>query len=225
MSESNRPGGHHDRARGLIRWPRVYDLLVKAMTLGREDRLRDRIVALGRVEAGEAVLDVGCGTGTLLRAVARGAPGVARLCGIDPAAEMVAHARRLATREGVTVEVNQAFADALPFDDSTFDVVFCTLVIHHLPPSTTAAALREMRRVLRPGGRLVVADFKRGHHRPLGTRLHDKIGRLFHPRRASPVAPFGTASLEEAGFESVEEGDLGRRAIGAWTAVAPVPTS
>ena len=207
-----------DRSGGrIIRWPRAYDLMVKTMSLGRERRLRRQLVDHGRVSAGEAVLDVGSGTGTLLRTVRDAVHDVGRLCGIEPSSEMIEHARRLANDAGVTLELEQGFADRLPFPDQSFDVVFCSFVIHHLPPATTRAAFGEMRRVLRPGGRLVVADFKRGHGEPLGTRIHDAVGRLLHHRGGhGTVASFERTALEEAGFDEVREGRLVMRSVGAW---------
>jgi len=210
-----------DRDRGILHSPRFYDVLVKVMSLGREKRMRRRLVEIGSVGAGDAVLDVGCGTGTLLRTVAEHAPTVGRLCGLDPSTEMVAHARHLADGRGVAIEFEQGFADALPYPDQSFDVVFCTFVIHHLPPSTKDAAFREMRRVLRTDGRLVIADFERGHAKPLGTRIHDTIGRLFHHRgEARPVASVSSATLLAAGFDDVQEQRLGMRSIGVWIAAA-----
>ena len=105
------------------------------------------------------VLDVGCGTGAITRALAEAAPG-ARVSGLDGDPAVLARARRrLAGRPGVALLEGRA--DALPFLDGSFDRVTCALVLHHLTPPTQRRALLEAARVLRPGGRLHVADWGR----------------------------------------------------------------
>ena len=100
------------------------------------------------------VLDVGCGPGTITAGLARRA---GRVVGLDMSAEMVESARSLATREGVgsaVFEVGSAYE--LPFEGATFDVVYAHQVLQHL--GDPVAALREFRRVLRPGGLVAVRD-------------------------------------------------------------------
>ena len=148
-------------APGVIRWPRRYDWLVKLVTLGGERRLRTWILDLADLRPGDAVLDVGAGTATLLiQAAARVGPE-GSLAAVEPSPEMLAHARRKAQACGVTIACEQGTAERLPYPDAAFDVVLCTLVLHHLPEPRRGDALAEMRRVLRPGGRLVVADLDR----------------------------------------------------------------
>ena len=99
------------------------------------------------------MLDVGCGTGALLAALAGSASGV-RLAGIDPSPEMLAVARgKLAP----AVALRVAWAEEIPYGDATFDVVVSCSVFHYL--REPLAALREMARVVRPGGRLVITDW------------------------------------------------------------------
>lgn len=100
-----------------------------------------------------AVLDVGCGTGLLLEAVAVARPAV-RLLGIDLSPEMVAIARQ---RLGDAADVRVADAELLPFDDAAVDLVTCVDSFHHYPDP--GAALSEMRRVTRPGGALVIGEW------------------------------------------------------------------
>lgn len=103
---------------------------------------------------GRSVLDVGCGDGTLARVLARN--GARRVCGCDPDPRMVGQARAGATGNGIRVDLAVARAQALPFADNTFDVVTCITVLAFIPDAN--AALREMARVIRPGGRLVIGD-------------------------------------------------------------------
>ncbi len=102
-----------------------------------------------------AILDVGCATGRLLLALANA--GARQLCGVDLAPNIVAVAREKLARQSVPVELRVADTeDELPWPAGSFDVVVLTGVLHHL--FRPADALREIHRVLRPQGRLVVLD-------------------------------------------------------------------
>jgi len=104
------------------------------------------------------VVDVGCGTGTLTIAAAEQL-GEAHVVGLDGDRKVLDLARR---KEGSErVEWVEGLADELPFGDGEVDALITTLVFHHLPLGIKRAALVEARRVLRPGGRLVVGDWGR----------------------------------------------------------------
>src|SRR5690349_8735641 len=101
--------GHTHGARGVVlHGAFAYDLLVWAITLGREDALRDKMLGFARLAEGEAVLDVGCGTGTLaMRAKERvGAAG--SVFGADASPEMIARATAKARRRGLAVTFETA---------------------------------------------------------------------------------------------------------------------
>jgi ubiquinone/menaquinone biosynthesis C-methylase UbiE len=102
----------------------------------------------------QSVLDVGCGDGTLVLVLASN--GAARVAGCDLDPRMVARARVGATRNHTRIDLAVARCQALPFPDGTFDVVTCITVLSFVPDAGTA--IREMARVLRPGGRLVIGD-------------------------------------------------------------------
>ena len=160
MLRHARGGGHaHDESM-LLHRPRQYDRLARFILLGREAALRSWMLDLGGVGEGSAVLDVGAGTGTLLVAAAGrvGASGAVK--GLEPSAEMRAHARQKALAAGVSIELVDGSAAELPFPDQAFDAVFCTLVLHHLPDAMHERALVEMCRVLRPGGRVVIVEWQ-----------------------------------------------------------------
>ncbi len=121
-------------------------------------------LAAAEVASPRAILDVGCGTGRLLRAAAARFPA-AQLTGLDPAPEMIREARLAAGEDG-RIEFEQGFAEALPFAGARFDVVFSTMTFHHWRDRPHGAA--EVRRVLAPGGRWLLADFvATGLMRPL----------------------------------------------------------
>ena len=133
-----------------------FDKLVRATT--REPTFRSRLLERISVPPGASVLDLGAGTGTFAIQLRRRHPD-ARIVGIDPDPEILAIARRKAAGSDVEVEFREAFGDELPFDDGSFDLVVSTLVFHHLKPDVKRAALKEVRRVLKPDGRLYVGDF------------------------------------------------------------------
>lgn len=133
---------------------------VMAATM-RETAWRDAVVA--RVANGpstQRIADVGCGTGTLLAALARSSEEL-QLTGVDGDAEALGIARGKLDKGGAAVNLTKGLADALPLDDDSCDVVTMTLLLHHLDTRTKRSAFREAARVLRPGGKLIVVDWGR----------------------------------------------------------------
>lgn len=144
---------------GVLRWALAYDLLLWLLTRGRERAFRERLVDLARLGPEESVLDVGCGTGTLAIAAERRVGPAGRVMGIDPSPEMIRRARRKARRVAPEVTFAIGAAERLPLPDAAFDAVLAVAVLHHLPGAVRPGAIGEMRRVLKPGGRLLVVDF------------------------------------------------------------------
>jgi ubiquinone/menaquinone biosynthesis C-methylase UbiE len=181
------PHGHthpHEQSHVLHR-PRLYDWLVRAHTLGDEGKFRREILQVAALQPGESVLDVGCGTGSLLIEAARSLGSGSRLHGVEPSSEMLVHAQHKAQQHIPEINFVQGSADQIPFPDATFDVVFCTLVLHHLPAAMQLAAVQEMSRVVRPGGRLVIVDMQQP--RTIAARL--SIVTLFHKFATNATAP------------------------------------
>ena len=113
--------------------------------------------SLGHIEPGQAVLDLGCGAGTdlLIAAQMTGPEGCA--IGVDMTASMLATAGASAEALGLaTVELHESLIEALPLEDASVDVVISNGVIDLVPDKD--AVLDEIDRVLRPGGRLQIAD-------------------------------------------------------------------
>jgi ubiquinone/menaquinone biosynthesis C-methylase UbiE len=162
-------------------------------------QLRQRTVALAQVQAGEAVLDVGCGTGTLLLDMARQVDTTGRVVGVDPSQEQIARARAKAARRGLSIEFQIGVIEQLPFPDQTFDVVFSTLVMHHLPAPLKRQGIAEMARVLKPAGRLILADF-----------MHqaDRTGRAAHVHAGGSRMHELAALVSGAGFSQLETEEI-----------------
>lgn len=117
-----------------------------------------RLVAQADPPPGGRVLEIGCGTGNVLARVARARPDVA-LTGLDPDAAALERAR---AKLPDTVRLEQGYADALPLPDGAVDRVLSAFMLHHLPPDEQQGALREVRRVLAPGGSLHLVDMESG---------------------------------------------------------------
>lgn len=145
----------------LIRWASFYDMLANIITLGQARRLRRMTVEQALLKPGERVLDVGCGTGgvTIPAKLQVGKNGSA--AGIDPSPDMIAIARRKARRAGLEIDFRVDVIESLPFPDGTFDAVTSSLMMHHLPEHVQVNGLAEIKRVLKPGGRLLIADMGR----------------------------------------------------------------
>jgi ubiquinone/menaquinone biosynthesis C-methylase UbiE len=166
---------------------------------GKLRELRQRTADFARIRPGDAVLDVGCGTGTLVLEVQRRVGKGGRVAGIDPGAEQIARARAKAARRHLPIEFQLGVIEQLPFPDQTFDVVLSTLMMHHLPAPLKRQGLAEIARVLKPGGRLVVADC---------TRRQERAGRSARFHAGGSGRQELAALVSEAGFESVETEEM-----------------
>jgi ubiquinone/menaquinone biosynthesis C-methylase UbiE len=166
---------------------------------GQLRELRQRTATMARLQPGDAVLDVGCGTGTLALEVARRVGSAGRVAGIDPGTEQIARARAKATRLHLPIEFQVGVIEQLPYPDTTFDVVLSTLMIHHVPAPIKRQGLAEIARVLKPGGRLVMADF---------TRRQERAGRAARFHAGGSSVQDLVALVSDAGFDQVETEEL-----------------
>jgi ubiquinone/menaquinone biosynthesis C-methylase UbiE len=147
------PRAHHGDIERFDEWSTTYDRTPGQLFFGRIHRPVVNAVCSGRVLP-RRVVDLGCGTGRLLEALLPRLAGT-ELVGIDPAQGMIAVARtRFAAEPRVRLEV--ATADHLPLADASVDVATTTMSFHHWEEQGTA--LREVVRVLAPGGRFLLAD-------------------------------------------------------------------
>jgi SAM-dependent methyltransferase len=148
-----------------------------------------RLDALLAPQPGEQMLEIGPGTGLQALHVAPQLGARGRLAVVDVQEEMLAHVmRRAALRSVANIAPHRADARALPFEDATFDAAYLVTVLGEVPGRL--AALRELRRVLKPSGRLVIGEFADRHHVPLATlvRLANDAGLHLSRRTGVPLA-------------------------------------
>jgi SAM-dependent methyltransferase len=171
-----------------------------------------RVLEAAQVRAGQRVLDVACGTGVLARAAAERVGSAGHVVGVDVNPGMLAVAGRLSDE----IEWTHGTADALPFDDTTFDAVVSQFGMMFFPDRGLAAS--EMLRTLVPGGRLAVAVWDSLDKSPAYARLVDLLGRMAGSDAADALrAPFGMgdrAVLEELLMQAGAEGVDGTTPMG-----------
>jgi ubiquinone/menaquinone biosynthesis C-methylase UbiE len=166
------------------------------MSFGRINVIRKQTIQVAALRSGQSVLDVGCGTGALTRLAADAVGTAGRVVGTDASAQMIATARKKTLRRASPIDFRVEPIESLPFADGEFDAVLSSLMLHHLPEHLKERGLAEVRRVLRPGGRLVVVDLS-GAHGILGH---------FGPHKLPPDYPEQLrAKMSAAGFSSVEQ--------------------
>ncbi len=186
----------------------LYDPLTRLAGMRRvHDGLIDRV----DIRPGHRILEIGCGTGNLLLAVARRQPD-AEVIGIDPDPAALRRARRKADRAGLPIRLERAFAGELPLPDGSVDRVLSSFMLHHLDDKEKPRAMREIRRVLRPGGQLHLVDFA-------GVPARRRwIPRLVHrdPHSAGNLADGVLVALREAGLTDAAENGHGSNHFGGY---------
>jgi ubiquinone/menaquinone biosynthesis C-methylase UbiE len=193
---------------------RIYDRIGRRYDLLRfaEAAPKRGALAMLAVRPGERTLEVGVGTGAVLVELARAATagslvmegGLAPVCGIDlaPGMVQVARERVAAARLAGVVEVREGDARSLPYDDAVFDVAFSSFVLDLLPTAEIGRALAELRRVVRPGGRLALVALSPGSGpgARLFTAAYQALYRR-HPEWLAGCRPIRLGPLAEgAGF-------------------------
>ena len=192
-----------------IRQAKYYDLLVRVLTLGRENALRAESIRLAAIQPGATVLDVGCGTGSLTLRAQAAAGNQGTVYGIDAAPEMIEVARQKAAQQKRDVQFQVGVIEALQFPDTTFDVVLSSLMFHHLPDDLKRLSLAEIYRVLKPGGRLLIVDMQGPTH--FTQRL--SLAAIIHSRAKTGIQQL-TPLLTEAGYVGIETGNMPMMQVG-----------
>ncbi|MBP3192085.1 class I SAM-dependent methyltransferase [Natronogracilivirga saccharolytica] len=143
-------------AAGFSFLTRFYDPLVRITC--RETYFKQRMIELAHPAQGEKILDVGCGTGTLLLQMQAYQDNL-ELHGLDGDARVLKIAQQKAGRSSSEISFKQAYSTNIPYPDNHFDLITNSLMIHHLNPEDKIRTFREMHRVLKPDGRLILADW------------------------------------------------------------------
>lgn len=124
----------------------------------RERTFKERLIERARIQAGQHVLDLGCGTGTLTLMIKQAVP-LADVTGLDGDSEVLSIARTKSAQAGLSIRWDLGLAYDLPYPDHSFDTVVSSLVIHHLARQDKLRSFREVLRVLKPGGTFRLLDF------------------------------------------------------------------
>jgi ubiquinone/menaquinone biosynthesis C-methylase UbiE len=185
----------------VLRRAHTYDFFTSLVGMGARGGTSKRIVEAAGIKPGDHILDVGCGPGSLTLAAKAAAGATGQVHGIDASPEMIEAAREKASAAGQDVDFQMGLMEQLDFGDASFDVVLSRLAIHHLPEELQSKAFAEIFRVLKPGGRALIAD--------MPTASHSLSGHL-----ALALAALGARGnqpsklillFEEAGFTHVEQ--------------------
>jgi ubiquinone/menaquinone biosynthesis C-methylase UbiE len=142
----------------VINRPRFYELILWLVTRGKEKEFRKLTAELAGLKIGDSVLDVGCGTGTMALMAKNYIGKEGTIVGIEPSIEIINFAKHKAVREKKEIEFLPGIIENINFPNNSFDVVFCIVVLHHMPDEAKRQGIKEIYRVLKQDGRLLIID-------------------------------------------------------------------
>ncbi len=198
---------HHQReflpAAGHDFFLPLYDPIVNLMGF---DRSRQELISQANIKPDHQILDIGCGTGTFVVLLKRQYP-TAQVIGLDPDPKALRRAKTKVRRAAVSVQLDRGFSDELPYQRESFDRVFSSFMFHHLEEQEREKTLKEVFRVLKPGGSFHLLDFVADH------ATHGFLDRLFHShaRLKDNTHERILQLMNRAGFtnaEKVKEGSM-----------------
>lgn len=182
----------------------LYDPVMRVTM--REGEFKDRLVTQANIQDGHTVLDLGCGTGTLTGLI-KARHSSASVVGLDGDPKALQIARGKLSQQGHKVTLVEAMSFQMPFDLASFDRVTSSLLFHHLSTADKRRTLQEVRRVLKPGGELHIADW--GKPQNFVMRAAFLLVQLLDgfDTTADNVRGLIPSLLEEAGFRGIREQD------------------
>jgi len=148
-----------------------YDPLVRLLG---GDRARQILIDQANLQPGQRILDIGCGTGTLVVQLKQQHADL-EVAGLDPDPKALRRAKKKARHARVSVQLDQGFSDELPYESGTFDRVFSSFMFHHLEEQSRERTFREVVRVLKPAGLFHLLDFAGGK-----SGSHGRFAHLIH---------------------------------------------
>ena len=182
-------------------WVRNYDVIVNVITMGKAKSIHQQTVELAALQPVQTVLDIGCGTGFLLLEAEKVIGHQGTAVGLDVEPAMIEQAKRRAVKNHSHATFGVASIDQIPYPDNSFDVAIQSLVFHHLTEAQKTDGLMELKRVLKPNGRLLIVDLNPSQ-RGLATSLpgHNQLDQVDHVR--SEVVE----RMKAAGFSNIQSG-------------------
>ena len=185
----------------------IYDTQVEALFTGAADAMRRAALAeisrelKGRDQRGVTLLDLACGTGRFLKQVLETYPRV-RAKGLDLSPNYAAHARKL-LKPWPHVEVLEGQGECMPLEDSSLDIVVCIYLFHELPPRVRPEVMKDIARVLKPGGLFVMADSAQFGDTPALDGILEYFPEGFHEPYYKGYLSYDFAPvMESAGFRA-----------------------
>lgn len=139
------------------KWAQFYDLAT--INFKGLKTVHKKTIDLTKIKDGESVLDIGCGTGTILNELRKKFGENINLFGIDPSLDMLEIAKK--KNNQLNIIFKQAFGDELPFIDSSFEWIISTLTMHHIPNDQKEKIILEIKRVLKENGSVIISDLGR----------------------------------------------------------------
>jgi ubiquinone/menaquinone biosynthesis C-methylase UbiE len=185
-----------------IHWAGQYEFFTRLLGLGTDGSNSRMVIELAHIKPGDHVLDVACGTGSLTLTARSAAGPTGKVHGIDAAPEMIEVARQKAARLHSAVVFDVGLIEQLAFPTSSFDVVISRLAIHHLPDDLKHKGFAEILRVLKPGGHLLIADFRAPSNPVLNHITSALVGGHMMQTDVWALPPM----LASAGFAEVSSG-------------------
>jgi ubiquinone/menaquinone biosynthesis C-methylase UbiE len=186
-----------------------YDLYMKRITLGREDSLRKMTVNLAQIKHGDCVLEIGCATGSLSLAAKRQAGQEGSVFGIDIIPGMIEISREKAAQAKLDVSFQVGNIQDIPFPNEHFDKVMCSFMIFHMSEKVRNNGIKEIFRVLKPNGSLLVLDLALPPNKISRSILKLFLGFMLK-HNLSELRPI----MESSGFSKIEISQAKYKVIG-----------